>query len=373
MNKSRFLGRLIFADLKRLKNYIASILIATVIIGTICGIAGYLVSKNIYKQGTKEIIGIGYYLPEDGKEEMNNMGIGMLQNMESMKTTATLIQVDTIEEGYELLKKEEILYFIIVPEKFISSIMNGTNTPLEIIVWDNSTITSYIANEMFMSYAKYLGLAQSAVYSTIDAAYNHDLTKEERNPIRTTVNLTFLDRSLNKDSFFDVIDSSNEGKANLLQHYLASAVMLSLIFMSFVLMPHLQGYNRSMQTKLSTLGIGQLQLFISGWISSVAGLYLSFIPCFIGVSIITKVFNPIGLITVFPAILIIGGIISAVAKLSKSIFSANMTMLILGIFLAYVGGGIIPSAMLPSIVQKLSSLMPGKYLITNIAASLFGF
>lgn len=372
MNKSRFLGRLIITDLKRLKNYIASILIATIIIGTICGIAGYLVSKNIYKQGTKEIIGIGYYLPEDGKEEMNNMGIGMLQNMESMKTTATLIQVDTIEEGYELLKREDILYFIIVPEKFISSIMNGTNTPLEIIVWDNSTITSYIANEMFISYAKYLGLAQSAVYSTIDAAYNHDLTKEERNSIRTMVNLTFLDRSLNKDSFFDIIDSSSEGKANLLQHYLASAVMLSLMFMSFVFMPHLQGYNSSMQTKLSTVGIGQLQIFISGWISSVAGLYLSFIPCFIGISLIAKVFNPIGLITVLPAILIIGGIVSAVSNLSKSIFSANMTMLILGIFIAYVGGGIIPSAMLPNIVQKLSDLMPGKYLISNIAASLFG-
>ena len=80
-----------------------------------------------------------------------------------------------------------------------------------------------------------------------------------------------------------------------------------------------------------------------------------------------------GLVTVFPAILIIGGIISAVAGLSKSIFSANMTMLMVGIFMAYVGGGIIPSAMLPSIVQKLSSIMPGKYLIANIAASLFGF
>lgn len=373
MNRLYLFGRLIITDLKRLKNYIASILIATLIIGTICGVAGGLISQNIYKQGTKEIIGIGYYLPDDGKEEMNNMGIGMLQDMESMKTTATLIQVNSPEEGYELLKKEEILYLIIVPEKFIPSIMNGTNTPLEIIVWDNSTVTSYIANEMFMSYAKYLGLAQSAVYSTIDAAYNHGLTKEERNTIRTTVNLTFLDRSLNKDSFFQVIDGSKEGKATLLQHYLASAVMLSLLFMSFVLMPHLQGYNKSMQTKFETMGINKFHIFLSGWISSTAGLIISFIPCFIGISIISKSFNPLGLITALPSIIIIGCIISAVASLTKSIFAANMTMLILGIFIAYVGGGIIPNAMLPSIVQQLSTITPGKYLITNIAASIFGF
>ncbi len=372
MNKFRLLGRLIFTDLKRLKNYIASIIIATLIIGTICGVAGGVISQNIYKQGTKEIIGIGYYIPADGKEDMNNMGISMLQEMESMKSTATLIQVASPEEGYKLLEREEILYLVIVPEKFISSIMNGTNTPLEIVVWDNSSITSYIANEMFMSYAKYLGLAQSAVYSTIDAAYNHGLSKEERNPIRTTVNLTFLDRSLNKDSFFEVIDGSKEGQATLLQHYLAAAVMLSLIFMSFVLMPLLQGYNRSMQTKLNTMGIGRIHIFISGWVSAVAGLYLSYLICFIAISIIAKAFNPLGLITAFPSIILIGGIISAVASISKSIFAANMTMLILGIFIAYIGGGIIPSAMLPSIVQQLSNFMPGKYIITNLAVALFG-
>lgn len=373
MNKLRILGRLILTDLKRLKNYIASILMATLIIASICGITGSVISKNIYKSGTKEIIGIGYYLPEDGKEDMNNMGIGMLQEMESMKDTATLIQVSSPEEGYELLEREEILYLIIVPEKFISSIMNGTNTPLEIVVWDNSSITSYIANEMFMSYATYLGLAQSAVYSTIDTAYNHQLTKEERNPIRTTVNLTYLDRSLNKDSFFDIVDASGEGKASLLQHYLASAVMLSLMFMSFVLMPQLQGYNSSMLTKLDTIGINRRHILISNWISSTAGLYISFIPCFIGISVLTKSFNPQGLISILPSIIIIGLIIAIVAGLTKSIFAANMTMLILGILIAYIGGGILPTAMLPSIVQQLSTYLPGKYIIANIAQAIFGF
>ncbi len=372
MNRVKLLGRLITADLKRLKNYIVSILVATLIISSICGVAGSVIAKNIYKQGTKEIIGIGYYLPEDGKEDMNNMGITMLQEMESMKDTATLIQVSSPEEGYELLEKEEILYLIIVPEKFISSIMNGTNTPLEIVVWDNSSVSSYIANEMFISYAMYLGLAQSAVYSTIDVAYDNNLTKEERNQIRTAVNLTYLDRALNKDSFFDIIDGSNQGKASLLQHYLAAAVMLSLIFMSFVLMPHLQGYNRAMQTKLSTMGIGKFHMLISGWISSMIALYLSYLICFTGISIIHKSFNPMGLITAIPSLLVIALIISLVANLTGSLFTANMTMLILGICITYVGGGILPNAMLPSIVQKLSSLMPGKYIIANLAASLFG-
>ncbi len=373
MTRIKLMGHLIFADLKRLKNYILSIIIATLIIATICGMAGGVLAKNMYKTGTKEIIGIGYYLPEDGKEEMNNMGITMLQDMESMKSTATLIQVPTIEAGYELLEQEEILYFIIVPEKFISSIMNGTNTPLEIVVWDNSSVTSYIANEMFMSYAKYLGLAQSSVYSTLDTARNNNLSDEERKALRTTVNLTFLDRSLNKDSFFEVEDASMQGQASLLQHYLASAVMLTLIFMSFVLMPHLQGYNKALRVKLDTFNMGSLHILISNLISCLAGLYISFIPCLIGISIINKSFNPLGLIKIIPSLLIIGFIISLVAVLTRSIFAANMTTLLVGIAIAYIGGGIIPSAMLPSIIQDLSQLTPGHFLIESISAALFGF
>lgn len=373
MTKTKLLGRLIFADLKRLKNYIVSIIVATLIIATICGIAGSLISKNIYKSGTKEIIGIGYYLPDDGKEAMNNMGISMLEDMESMKSTATLIQTSTIEEGYELLEQKKILYFIIVPEKFISSIMNGTNTPLEIIVWDNSSITSYIANEMFMSYAKYLGLAQSSVYSVIDVAYSNNLTDDERKSLRTTVNLTFLDRSLNKDTFFQVVDVSKQGQASLLQHYLASAVMLTLIFMSFVLMPHLQGYNQALRVKLDTFNMGSHHILISNLISCVAGLYISFIPCFVGISIVNKSFNPLGLIKIIPSLIIIGFIIALVAVLTRSIFAANMTMLIVGVAIAYIGGGIIPRAMLPSIIQELSQLMPGRLLIENISAALYGF
>lgn len=373
MNKVRIQARLILTDLKRLKNYIVSILIATLIIASICGLAGSLIAKNIYKSGTKEIIGIGYYIPEDGKEEMNNMGISMLQNMESMKSTATLIQVDSPEEGYELLENEEILYLVIVPEKFISSIMNGTNTPLEIIVWDNSSISAYIANEMFISYAKYLGLAQSAVYSTIDTAYNNGLVWDEINTIRTNVNLTFLDRSLNKDSFFNVVDATGEGKASLIQYYLSSAIMLSLFFMSFVLMPHLQGHNKAFMVKLNSCGMGRFNIFISNWISSILGLYLCFIPCLVGISIIFKAFNPMGLVTAIPALMIVGLIIALIATCTRSIFAANMTVLIIGLGIAYIGGGIIPSAMLPRIVQQLSSFMPGKYIITNIAAALFGF
>ena len=47
-------------------------------------------------------------------------------------------------------------------------------------------------------------------------------------------------------------------------------------------------------------------------------------------------------------------------------------MLFTAIAIAYIGGGILPHAMLPRIIQNISTYLPGQYLISNLAHSLFG-
>ncbi len=372
MKSSFILGRLILTDIKRLKNYITSILISSVIIMTICGVGGFILSKNVYKESSLDTIAIAYYLPEDKNLKTNTIAIGMLEDIKSMQSIATLIQVNTLEEGYKLIEKGDVLYYIIVPENFFSGIMNGTNTPLEIVVWDNSSITAYIANELFISYAKYLGFAQSAVYSLLDTLREHEVPKETISALQTSVNMTFLDRALNKDNFIDTKTATNQGDISLIWHYLASALMLSLFFISFVLIPHLQGAKKGVILKLSIYNLNNAHIFISNFISSIIALYIAFIPCYIGISIITGQFNPIGLITMLLPIGIISFIISAVCFFTKNTFAANMTILVIALLLAYSGGGILPSAMLPDAVKNFFGSSLGHELISTITSALYG-
>lgn len=372
MYNNKFFLNLTVANLKRLKNYILPIFISIVIILSICAGAGIIISKNIYKAGVSSKVSIAYYLPDDEDKKANNFGLNIIKEMDSTKEVVNLIQVDNVDDGYELLEKGDVLYYIIVPESFFSGIMDSTNPELTILFRDNSQITAYISNELFCSYARYLGVAQAGVYSALDTLRIHETDSDERKSIQKLVNMSYLDRSLNKDAYFDKIEATAEGNHSLLEHYMASAVMLSLFFIAFVMMPYLQGYNKGLITKLNTYKTNSFHIFASNFIASIPAVYVAFVPCFIIISIITKSFNPLGLIWILPSILIISLLINIISSLCNNQFTANMAVLVFTLIIAYVGGGILPQAMLPEAVNEFSTFLPGEYIITNIANSLFG-
>ena len=243
MNSINIFFKLLKANLKRLKKYILPVLASIMILLLICGGAGIFISNNLYKEGISKTVSIAYYLPQDEDYRFNNFGLNIIKDLEGTKEVVDLIEVTSIEEGYELLENGEVLYYIIVPEMFFSGIMDSTNPELTILFADNSDITSYISNELFTAYARYLGTAQAGVYSALDTLRYHDLSSDTIYDLQNTVNMTFLDRALNKDNYLNKMDATSESGYTLIEHYMAVALMLSLFFVSFVLMPYLQGYN----------------------------------------------------------------------------------------------------------------------------------
>ncbi|MBQ8413156.1 MAG: ABC transporter permease [Lachnospiraceae bacterium] len=359
-------------NIKRLKNYILSMIISILIILLICSAGAIYISKNLYGEGSQTLVSIAYYLPDDEDQKFNNFGLNIIKDLESTQEIVNLIQVETIDEGYELLEKGDILYYIIVPEMFFSGIMDSTNPSLTILIKDNSSISSYISNELFGAYARYLGTAQAGVYSALDATRAHELDSDTRKAIQKKVNVTFLDRALNKDNYIIKENAADYGDHSLLEGYLATAVMLSLFFVSFIIMPYLQGFSKGITTRLSSRKINSFHIFLCNYFSIIPAFYIAFIPCYLAISIFTKSFNPMGLITVIPGILIIALLVNIISSFSKSTFAGNMLILTFTILITYIGGGILPRAMLPQIIKDISPYLPGEYLISIIANSLFG-
>ena len=71
-------------------------------------------------------------------------------------------------------------------------------------------------------------------------------------------------------------------------------------------------------------------------------------------------------------VLAISLIIALIGTITKDNFSGNLTILLVAILITYIGGGLIPNAMLPGIIQKISDFLPGKYILSGIANALFG-
>lgn len=372
MRKTTMFFNLICANLKRLRHYIAPVLASVIILLSVCAAAGMIISKNIYKEQTFTTISLAYYLPEDDDKKYNLLALGMLEEMRSMQETAELIQVSDIEDGYRMLESGDVLFFIIVPDNFFSGIMDSTNPPLDIVVRDNSSVSSYVANELFLSYGRYLSIAQAGIYSALDTVRSHELDSEQIYNIQDKVNLIYLDRALNKDGYIETKDATDEGNLSLQQHYIAVAIMLTLFFTSFMIAPLIQKYNPGMNLQIKVHNLGIFHIFLSNFISTICILYIAYVPCWAAVSLWQRSRYPAGLLTVVPCILLIALFINIINALCSSTIVNHMILLVFTLGIAYIGGGILPSAMLPEIIQRLSAHMPGAYMISAIGHSIFG-
>ena len=372
MHKQVLFINLIRANLKRLKGYIIPILIAVLILLGVCSVSGIVISGRVYKDKTFTTVKLAYYLPDDDDMKYNRLALGMLEEMQSIEETVTLMQVSTIDEGYKLIYDGEVLFFIIVPERFFSGIMDSTNPLLDIVVKDTTSASSHIANELFMSYATYLGIAQAGIYSALDTVRAHGLDSTEISDIQNRVNLIYLDRALNKDGYIKEKDATNEGSLTLLQHYIAVAVMLSLFFMTFIIAPLIRDYNYGIKELIYSNGLNGVHIFVCNFINTSLSLFIAFIPCMLAVSIAFKSFYALGFIIAIPVILFIALIINIINSLCKNTVVNHMTLLAVTLILTYIGGGILPNAMLPEVIQHISTLMPGKYMISTLGHALFG-
>ena len=371
MSRIHMFFNFIRVNMKRLFHYLPHMFLALLLLLVLTGAAGFYLSKHLYKEQIFSAVTIGYYLPEDDNRDLNELGIRMLQDLDSMQKTVQLEQVSSVEDGYAKLASHEILYLIIVPEQFFAGIMDSTNVPLDIVVYDNTSITSYIINELFLSYAGLLGNAQAGIYSGLDTTRAHEFSQEEINKLSDRVNLVYLDRVMNKSEYMETVEAENAGAVPLSRHYAAFAVILSLCFSAFVLIPYLQGTNSGIRECMKLHHMQQGTIFISNLICTFAALYLLFLPCYIGISIWAKHFTKTGLLTIIPALFLIALLIAGIASGAKNTFSANICLLFIVLVLAYCGGGLLPDAMLPKAVRQIQNFLPGTYILQMFIHALY--
>ena len=371
MSRIHMFFNFIRANCKRLLHYLPSMFVSLLLLLLLTGTAGFYLSRHLYKENVFSAISIGYYLPQDDNLDLNQLGIGMLQDLEGMEETVQLVQVNSVEEGYNMLASNEILYLIIVPEQFFSGIMDSTNVPLDIVVYDNSSISSYIINELFMSYAGLLGTAQAGIYSGLDTTRAHEFTPEQIRELSNRVNFVYLDRVMNKTNYMKTIQAEDAGSVTFTQHYAAFAIILSLCFLAFLLIPYLQGTGNGICECMKLYHLNRGHILAANTLHTFLALYILFLPCYIGISIWMGHANLNGLLTIIPALLLIALLIAGIATFSRSTFSANICLLFVVLVLAYCGGGLLPDVLLPKVIQQIRPYLPGTYVMQIFCHALY--
>ena len=366
--KSSFF-RLLKADIKRAVRIIPGIFITALIFACVAGMLLFYSEDLIYSKKSFASVHIALYMPNDNS--YNQLAINFATNMDSIKETANIVPVDSIEEGKNKVKNGEVTAFIIIPENFINGLYTGDNPQIEIIFGPNVSLEEHLVNDMIVLASNLLGTAQSsfqAYYSSIEKVIDDKDTRYKISTDLDSRNLTYVASRL---QLFDVKTINSSSSHNLRETLTASFILIILTLMCFQITSFYKSYNKAFILRQKKEGTGALRLFLSRAICGTFLLYMVYLLIFTLLLIGKTGPDPLSLLTMIPV-----AAFSAVFTLSFSMLLSsehliNGTIFIITILVIYLAGGLIPVLLMPKFLQGAVVYNPVTYLLKYILWAVY--
>ncbi len=343
--------------LKTLPRFLTGAIVLIFLLGTIV----FSASKAIYGEAAMGRITVGVVLPHD--DQLAKTAISMLSSMDSVKSICDFEYIAE-EEGRERLNQNNIHALMLVPDGFVSDIISGANTPIQIILPDHGGIESMVFKELADAGARTLSVAQASIYAADEICIMYQIPNAV-SEVEEHLNKIYFNYSLPRDDYFRHYQVSAINDVTALQYYGISAVVLCLFFCGIPLSAICIPEKKVLMQKLKLFGIGiQKQILakiisaaILLWIIIAVGIivlcglkFISFKPVFIPVMILLS--------------LTISSVIVAVYQITVSQIVGVMCLFWLTIGMMFLSGGLIPAVFMPESVRQLAPLMPTTDLIT---------
>ena len=282
----------------------------------------------------------------------------------SNSATESVHFVDTDEvTAREKINDGTFVAAIILPEKVIDSILSGENNPIQIVYPDNCGLEAIIVTELTEAAATILSTGQAGVYSAEDICYEYSAISASKK-VTASLNAKYLSYALGRNSLYEKNTLTATEDIPIEKYYLASAIVLFLLFFGINLNNFLAAYNKDASNSLHRRGLSHLRQFL-----------IKVLCCFIildiigttlllalGLTGIVKSFTFINAVVLLPIILICALIASifivfmytAAGTGTAGILSLSGVIIITGI----MSGLFIPQILLPDMVTSVGGLTP---------------
>ena len=194
-------------------------ILAGTLLFTVILCAAALGAQAADKSGGESKMQVAVVLPGDNYANMRDEdkyvrnAFEYLEQMDSVKNVCEFVFVPDEVKALDDLKNEVYAAVVVIPERFISSIMSGENIPARIIFKESGVnVTSSVFQEMLRAGASDLSTAQAGIYAVDDvvrALFNSKDALEKSNQHMNTVYMSFcLDRSI----YFERISEQDRGQ-----------------------------------------------------------------------------------------------------------------------------------------------------------------
>ena len=355
-------ARLIYLrlELKRACKKLPHIFAGAIVLLFLAGTIALAASRMLYGEGAAGRITVGVVLPKG--DAVARKAVSMLSSLESVKSICDFEYMDG-EEGLRRLETGELYAVMEVPEGFVRDIMNGTNTPIRILLPKGAGVESRIFKELTDAGAATLGAAQAGIYAGDELLTLYG--KADSIPqLEAELNEIYMRYSLSRMDYFKNVKVSATGDVDTVHFYAISTAVLFLLLSAIPVSAYLTVQAPSMKQKLALLGVGKGTV-IAARILGLGALYMAVSFCTVlgaqAMDLIT--FSIPGAAGLVMACLAAASLVVFIYQAAGSLMGGVM-LLFLGVTaMHFLAGGFLPLVFLPASLRAAAPFLPSYVLM----------
>lgn len=344
---------------KKLPHIYAGAIVLLLLVGTIALLAG----KVLYGEQAVGRITVGVVLPEG--DAIAKKAVSMLSTLDSVKSICDFEYMEG-EEALGLLRQGKLYAVMEVPEGFVQDIMNGVNTPVQILLSGGAGLESRIFKELTDAGGTILGASQAGIYAGDELCVLHGMVSSIPQ-VEEELNRIYLGYSLPREDYFRHIKVSATGDVDALTFYGISGAALFILLSAIPASSYLAAHKPAMKQKLLIAGIGPKTVAAARILG--LGFLMAMAALPVGAGALCAGWIRLSL----PGLLFFAGVCLASASFVTALYQAAGTLMG-GVMLLFLGvtamhflaGGFMPLVFLPGSFQAAAPFMPSAILMVGI-------
>lgn len=322
---------------------------------------------------------VAVVLPEQDNEENRyvRMAFEFLGEIETVKSVCRFEPVYGEQETIRALQEGNYTAVVVIPEKFISGIMNGQNTPARIIFEKSGVNTSSsLFREMVRAGAADLSTAQAGIYAVDDVCRMFLGSKNAVAVSEEFLNNQYFSYALDRNIYFEVQDVSAQGSLSTIQFYVSSALVLLFLLCGITCVELLKPDSPVLAAQLKRRGIphGVNPFFKTAGVTAI--LFVLFGTVYLILALATIRYPAVGTViglsgkngAVLSVLSGLGGLFvllftvfsmaAMIYQITGRTVSGVLLLFILSVVMMFASGCFLPASMLPPAAAQIGGMLP---------------
>lgn len=371
--------QLFLLQLKKISRHLLSITATMLLLTGIAGGIFFGAVKLLCPEGKlpKAVIAVA----SSENTAMTQFALEYVESIPSFSAMFTIVQTEEAA-GRQMLQERSAAALLVIPAGTIDNILNGSNTPVELIFADTplseasasaaSSLSAALLSELAKAGVHILSCAQSGIYTTAVLAADSSIPMQQ---LFEDINYRNLQHALTRDAMFTPVPVSVTGTVSVGVYYAATAVLVFLFLFGIALHSLFQKGNAAYALILSQYGISPMTEVRNSFLCMLL-LYCPLILTGTAVLSFPSVFRTTDFLHVFTALAVC--VVTAASfilfcyELAHHIQSGILLLFLLSTGMLFLSGAFLPQAFFPQALRTVGALLPAAYMHKLLTQALSG-